>query len=87
MEGLKPFGFGQSPAELSTIYRVLRDLEERGLAVSQWDTSNAGPARRQYRITEAGDEYLHWWAEGLRDTDKTLHSFLDSYDRHMEEHQ
>ena len=86
LEGLRPFGFGENPAELSTIYRVLRDLEERGLAVSQWDTTNAGPARRQYRITRAGEQYLQWWVDGLRETDRCLHAFLDAYDAHMEEH-
>ena len=87
VEGLKPFGFEQYQADLSTVYRVLRGLEERGFAVSQWDTSNVGPARRQYTITEDGDRYLAWWVQSLRETDRTLHSFLDHYNAHMEVHQ
>jgi len=86
LDGLKPFGFGQNPADLSTIYRILRDLEDRGFAVSHWDTSNAGPARRQYTITKEGDGYLAWWVQDLRETDRALHSFLDRYDDHMEGH-
>lgn len=87
LEGLEPFGFGLNPVELSTVYRILRDLEDRGFAVSHWDTSDAGPARRPYSITEDGDRYLAWWVQDLRETDRALHSFLDRYDAHMEVHQ
>jgi PadR family transcriptional regulator PadR len=87
LDGLEPFGFGQNPADLSTVYRILRDLEERGFAVSHWDTSNVGPARREYTITEDGDRYLAWWVQDLRETDRALHSFLDRYDAHMQVHQ
>jgi poly-beta-hydroxybutyrate-responsive repressor len=86
LEGLKPFGFGQNPADLSTVYRILRDLEDRGFVISHWDTSSAGPARRQYTITDDGDRYLAWWVEDLKETDRALHSFLDTYDAHMEVH-
>jgi PadR family transcriptional regulator PadR len=86
LEGLKPFGFGQNPAYLSTVYRVLRNLEERGFAISHWDTSNVGPARREYTLTDEGDRYLAWWVQDLRETDRALHSFLDTYDAHMEIH-
>ena len=86
VEGLEPFGFGQNPADLSTVYRILRDLEDRGFVISQWDTSNAGPARRQYTITDDGDRYLAWWVQDLRETDRALHSFLDTYEAHMEVH-
>ena len=87
LHGLRPFGFEQNPADSSTIYRILRNLEERGLVLSCWDTSNAGPARRQYHLTEEGDRYLAWWVEDLRETDRALHCFLDTYKSHMEVHQ
>ena len=87
LDWLKQFGFGKNPADLSTVYRILRDLEDRGFTISQWDTSNAGPARRQYSITDDGDRYLAWWVKDLRETDRVLHSFLDRYDAHMEVHQ
>ena len=86
-EGLKPFGFEQNPVDTSTIYRFLRDLEERGLVNSRWDTSKTGPARRVYQTTEEGERYLAWWIEDLRETDRVLHYFLDRYDSHMETHE
>lgn len=87
LEQLKPFGFDQDPMDASTIYRILRSLEEHGLVTSRWDTDNAGPARRLYRLTDAGDAYLASWVDGLRETDRVLHHFLKLYDTHMKVHQ
>jgi poly-beta-hydroxybutyrate-responsive repressor len=50
------FGFEQIRA--GTLYRTLRQTEKEGLCKSEWDTSESGPARRMYSITEAGEEYL-----------------------------
>lgn len=37
-----------------TLYPVLRSLEHDGLVVSEWETLEAGPARKVYSITAAG---------------------------------
>jgi DNA-binding PadR family transcriptional regulator len=87
LEGLNPFGFEQNPVDSSTVYRFLRDLEERGYVASRWDTSGAGPARRLYQITEDGDSYLAWWVEDLRETGRVLSHFLETYGTHMEIHE
>ena len=87
LDGLGPFGFGQNPVDLSTVYRMLRGLEEHGFVISRWDTDSGGPARRLYRITEEGDRYLAWWVADLRETDRVLRHFLETYDSHMELHQ
>ena len=87
LEGLKQFGFEQNPVDLSTVYRILRGLEEQGFVTSRWDTPNTGPARRLYRITEEGDRYLARWVADLRETDRVLHHFLETYDTHMERHE
>jgi PadR family transcriptional regulator PadR len=87
LEGLRQFGFSQDPVDSSTIYRMLRGLEERGFVTSRWDTEGGGPARRLYRITGEGDRYLGWWVDDLRETDQVLHNFLERYGAHMEVHQ
>jgi len=87
LEGLKQFGFEQNPVDSSTVYRVLRVLEERGLVTSRWQTEGGGPARRCYCLTEAGDDFLAAWVLDLRETDRVLHHFLEMYDNHMEFHQ
>ncbi len=86
LDELKRLGFGEDQVELSTVYRILRNLEERGFAVSHWDTGHVGPARRRYNITDAGDRYLAQWVEDLQETDRLLHRFLDRYNAHMEVH-
>jgi len=45
-------------APRATIYILLQRLEEHGFLASSWDTSGSGPAKRIYRITEEGEEYL-----------------------------
>jgi poly-beta-hydroxybutyrate-responsive repressor len=84
VSALEPFGLGDVPA--GPVYRILRELEAAGLVDSEWDTaSSAGPARRVYRLTEAGHHHLADWVEGLRETDSVLHHFLAAYDRHMKD--
>jgi PadR family transcriptional regulator PadR len=87
VDGLKPFGFERNPVDTSTVYRFLRDMESRGFVTSRWDTSSAGPARRVYQTTEEGKRYLAWWVDDLRETDRVLHHFLDTYDSHMQAHE
>jgi PadR family transcriptional regulator PadR len=87
LDGLKPFGFAENPVDLSTVYRKLRGLEEQSFVTSHWDTDSGGPARRLYRITEEGDRYLARWVGDLRETDRVLHHFLETYDAHMRLHE
>jgi len=48
------------------IYTILRRMESDGLIVSNWDIQESGPAKRIYRITEEGLEYLKISMEKLR---------------------
>lgn len=81
---LEPYGLGDVAP--GPVYRTLRELEAAGLVQSEWDTeSSAGPARRVYRLTEAGHHHLVDWVEDLQNTDGVLHHFLATYDRHMKE--
>ena len=86
IEGLQVVGFGNYPVDPSAIYRILRQLETAEMVTSRWDTkSTAGPPRRVYCLTEAGNQYLAAWVGDLRATDSILHRFLDAYDMHMKE--
>jgi DNA-binding PadR family transcriptional regulator len=42
----------------STIYQLLRRLEQRGLVESYWERTAHGPPRAYYRTTETGREVL-----------------------------
>ncbi len=56
---------GLPPFDSSAIYRTLRQLEATGLVSSMWDTSSAGPARRMYNLTRAGEVFLNSWLSAM----------------------
>jgi len=50
---------------ITGLYRHLKLMEQRGVLSSKWDTSNNGPAKRQYYLTESGKECLWRWVQTL----------------------
>jgi len=78
---------GQNPDTQSIdpgfLYRTLRQFEEEGLVESSWDMAGSGPAKRVYRITPDGIEYLHFWAEHVRSTRDRLGRLLTAYESHF----
>ena len=78
MEQTAAFGFGaMNPG---TFYRTLRHMERDGLCKSEWDTSSgAGPARRVYTITDAGEAYLGFWIEALEQYRRNMDFFFSLY--------
>jgi poly-beta-hydroxybutyrate-responsive repressor len=79
-ERLRALGFVDGDA--AGVYRSLRSMEREGLARSAWRSSAAGPARRTYQLTPDGHAALDAVIRELRDTRRTLDSFLDRYSRH-----
>jgi poly-beta-hydroxybutyrate-responsive repressor len=77
LERLQTFGFAaMNPGSL---YRILRQMEKDGMVSSMWDTSNAGPARRMYTLTQAGEEYLKIWARSLQHYQDMTNAWLRMY--------
>ena len=80
IERLQQLGFEEIGA--GALYRTLRHMEKEGLCKSEWDTtttSESGPPRRMYSITEVGEEYLASWAEGCKKYQKVLDCFYQAY--------
>ncbi len=75
----KMSAFGLSTMNPGTFYRTLRQMEKDGIVSSSWDTSEAGPAKRVYSITQAGEAYLTFWAESLDQYQKMMNSFFRLY--------
>jgi PadR family transcriptional regulator, regulatory protein PadR len=71
--------FGYQPTDPGTIYRQLRQLERQGFISSNWETGEAGPARRTYTITDAGQAFLQSWAQAIEDWQKGLQFWSDIY--------
>jgi PadR family transcriptional regulator PadR len=75
----KMSAFGLSAMNPGTFYRTLRQMEKEGVVSSRWDTSESGPARRIYSITEAGEAYLEFWAKSLDQYQKMMNAFFNLY--------
>ena len=67
------------------LYRALRSMEDDGLVLSSWDTSGGGAARRVYKLTDLGFEYLDAWAVNIRKTSQGLNDFLEEYESKFKE--
>jgi len=71
--------FGLNTMNAGTFYRTLRQMEKDGIVQSSWETSEGGPARRMYSITEAGEAYLKLWAESLDQYQRMMNTFFQLY--------
>ncbi|NNF65750.1 MAG: hypothetical protein HKN07_16010 [Acidimicrobiia bacterium] len=76
-EGLNALGMVN--ADPGGLYRTLRSMEHDGLVASVWDSSEVGPPRRVYSLTEDGMDWLHAWAGAHAETRRILGSFLERY--------
>lgn len=70
---------GLTDNDRASIYRVLRQLEREGKVQSEWETASEGPARRVYRLTDAGASFLNIWAVGLDQYRQSLDFFFKLY--------
>jgi PadR family transcriptional regulator PadR len=78
--------FGLAYLDPSTVYRALRDLEEKGWVTSTWDEEQSrGPPRRIYRVTTLGDEALALRVQDLEESKRRIGYLLNRYQRQMEE--
>jgi len=62
-----------------SLYRTLRQMEKDGMLSSNWDTSEGGPARRVYSITDAGQAYLNHWVQSLYRYQRMMDTFFQIY--------
>lgn len=67
-EGMRPDNTG--------VYRALRSMAETGLVTSTWMFSDAGPARRVYRLNPSGRACLDRWLETLARYGKAVDQLL-----------
>jgi PadR family transcriptional regulator len=71
---------GGERVDVGNLYRFLRALEGEGIVESEWHGDLPGPAKRTYRLTEAGEQLLAQWAEALRRSREEVSAFLDRYE-------
>lgn len=83
IEGVNRFGFQDGSPDPGAIYRNLRRLEEDGFVISEWETGDAGPAKRYYKLTSDGEDLLHAWASGIRKRKEAFEKFLRKYEEYL----
>lgn len=66
---------GPAP-DTAAIYRMLRELERRGLVTSEWKGGGSGPRQRIYRITPEGTARLEEWLRALKERVALLNRFI-----------
>jgi len=73
------FGFMENQAPPGMIYRHLRDLEEHGLVLSEWETDGTGPAKRVYQLTGEGEQVLAYWIDYMETLADKMQRFIETY--------
>lgn len=76
---LERFGFLVDELDPSLVYRALADMEAAGLVRSYSTEESLGPPRRMYALTSRGQEQLHHWIEGIRETRADIDRLLEAY--------
>jgi len=79
MDKLAEMGLVKEKTDLSIVYRILRQLEEDGLAVSEHIDEGRGPARKVYRLTDEGREALSSWTDHMDDLGRLIDEFRKRY--------
>ncbi len=69
-------GFSEVEADPATIYRNLRRMEEDSLVISQWETNQAGPARRSYQLSPEGHQALDFCVQLIANKVDKMQAFL-----------
>lgn len=79
IQTIQDYGFIEGQAPPGMIYRHLRQLEEDGLVLSEWNTDGSGPARRMYQLTPEGEEMLMIWIDFMGRKAENLMKFIEQY--------
>ena len=77
LEHLKDFGFNS--VNVSTLYRIMRKMEERGWVSSGWEKGDKGPQRRVYAITQDGTAALSEWIDVFKQRRANIETLLGKY--------
>ncbi len=75
MENLQQRKYLSMIPDAGVVYRHLRRMEQEGLVTSSLEPG-AGPARKVYTITEAGQACLRAWIDGLVQLRNFIKNFL-----------
>ena len=72
-------GLGFGAMRPGTVYRTLRQMGIEGMVLSELDGLDCRLPRRKYSITEAGEDYLKFWASSLTEYRHDVDLFFEIY--------
>jgi DNA-binding PadR family transcriptional regulator len=81
LKKLADIGVVDPEMDPSPVYKVLRMFEEEGLAESEHESGDKGPARKVYRLTEKGDRTLDFLAARMDKAGEIIAWFQAGYKR------
>jgi poly-beta-hydroxybutyrate-responsive repressor len=84
IEQLELLGFSSEDMNVSTLYRTLRKMEEKGQVKSYWKAGGGGPKKRVYDITDQGLKDLEEWREIFEYRKERIETFLEMYEKQCE---
>jgi len=76
IQAANELGLSEMPIDVGAVYRSLRQLEAEGCAISTWDTTGVGPARRTYELTGLGWERLRGWTQVIEQRSQAMREFV-----------
>jgi DNA-binding PadR family transcriptional regulator len=76
---LREHALTDASIEAAALYKTLRQLEQNGCVVSEWDVTGKGPAKRVYCLTPRGEEHLAEWTEVLGHMARSMTRWSQSF--------
>ncbi|MCD6238479.1 MAG: PadR family transcriptional regulator [Thermotoga sp.] len=77
VDELRDLGIDPAFVSYGVAYRLLRDMEVRGLISSKWEIEGSGPPRRIYSITNSGREYLKNWVNNAEKNLRVMNNLIN----------
>lgn len=74
--------FREQKPDVTGLYRLLKNMEKRGLVTSVWERGPSGPAKRRYRLAPDGHACLERWVTTLRSYQRTVGALLAVVAKH-----
>ena len=74
---LREHALTDAEVDKAALYRSLRQLEQNGHVVSEWELRESGPARRVYSLTSSGERHLVEWTEVLDNLSSSMAGFVE----------
>ena len=74
---------GRHKIKSGTMYTTLRRMEQEGLLNSSWQKNKDGPNKRNYEVTEKGEDYLKKWLKVIIERKKMMDKMVRFHNKYF----